>query len=238
MYKKFSSYLNETMTFEQVLAMADFILSSHIKPLESAHLLKALNLYKDQTLLLQAFSKALKNQTIKPPRVLGAIDVCGTGGDGHHTFNISTTVSLLLSLVMPVIKHGNTSISSLSGSADVIKAFGIPLLKDAEAIHKQLIEHNFTFLFAPFIHPKMKNVMPIRKKLATPTIFNHIGPLCNPYPLDHQIIGVYDEGLMLPMARPSSQPKSLELLLSMATRAWMNSQQVVPIKLSMSQKIN
>jgi anthranilate phosphoribosyltransferase len=210
MYKKNYDLLKETLNLDQVTTMADFILSEQIKPEASASLLKFLNAYKDPTILLNGFSKSLKDKSLNVKYIPGAIDVCGTGGDGHHTFNISTTVSLLLALVMPVIKHGNTSISSLCGSADVIKAFNIPFLNDSEKIHQSIKKNNFVFLYAPYMHPKMKNVMPIRKRLGIPTIFNHIGPLCNPCRLDYQIIGVYDENLMLPMAKALQETNILK----------------------------
>ena len=201
MYRKYYHSLNEDLNLDQVIGLANFMLSEKIRPEESASLLTALNFYKDKGLLLEGFSKAIKSHSIKVDKIPGSIDVCGTGGDGHNTFNISTTVSILLSLVMPVIKHGNTSVSSNCGSADVIKSLNIGFPNKALEIQQSLIRNNFVFLYAPFIHPAMKHVMTIRKKLGIPTIFNQIGPLCNPFHLDYQIIGVYDEDLLLPMAK-------------------------------------
>lgn len=201
MYKKYYHSLNASLNINQVIGLANFILSEEIEAEESASLLTALNFCSNKSLLLEGFSKAIKSHSINFERIPGSIDVCGTGGDGHKTFNISTTVSILLSLVMPVIKHGNTSISSTCGSADVIESLNIDFPSKALEIHNALIKNNFAFLYAPYIHPIMKHVMTVRKKLGIPTIFNQVGPLCNPCHLDYQIIGVYDEKLMLPMAK-------------------------------------
>ncbi|WP_214798621.1 anthranilate phosphoribosyltransferase [Exiguobacterium sp. s50] len=136
-----------------------------------------------------------------PETTLPVLDVCGTGGDGANTFNISSTVAFVLAgLGIPVAKHGNRSVSSRSGSADVLEALNIPIVQSADAVLADLERTNLSFLFAQHIHPIMKHVMPVRKQLATATIFNQIGPLTNPLKPKRQLIGVYRPDLIEKMA--------------------------------------
>ncbi|MCC9621703.1 anthranilate phosphoribosyltransferase [Thalassospira sp. MA62] len=136
-----------------------------------------------------------------PQSDLPVLDVCGTGGDGAHTFNISSTVAFVLAgLGIPVAKHGNRSVSSRSGSADVLEALNVPIVKTAEEVHADLKRTNLSFLFAQHVHPIMKHVMPVRKRLATATIFNQIGPLTNPLRPKRQLVGVYHPSLLEKMA--------------------------------------
>ncbi|MDO4909818.1 MAG: anthranilate phosphoribosyltransferase [Corynebacterium sp.] len=124
------------------------------------------------------------------------MDCVGTGGDGAQTINISTAASLLAAAAgIPMVKHGNRSISSKSGAADVLESLGIPLDLSSEEAAKEVERHNFTFLFAPAYHPAFKHVMPIRKELAIPTIFNILGPLINPARPELQLMGIADPSL-------------------------------------------
>ena len=130
------------------------------------------------------------------------IDNCGTGGDHSNTFNISTTASLLLSACgSKVAKHGNRSITSKSGSADVLEALGINLDIPLDKIPLMLQEVGFAFLFAINHHPGMKYVMPVRKSLSHRTIFNLLGPLANPAGVKKQLLGVFDKEYVLKMAQ-------------------------------------
>lgn len=136
-----------------------------------------------------------------PETTIPVLDVCGTGGDGAHTFNISSTVAFVLAgLGIPVAKHGNRSVSSRSGSADVLEALNVPIVRKAEDVLADLKRSNLSFLFAQHVHPIMKHVMPARKELATATIFNQIGPLTNPLKPRRQLIGVYHPSLLEKMA--------------------------------------
>ena len=122
------------------------------------------------------------------------IDNCGTGGDKSNSFNISTTVSILLSACGSyVAKHGNRSITSKSGSADMLEALDIKLNLSLENSAKMLEETGFTFMFAQNHHPAMKYIMPIRKSIPHRTIFNILGPLSNPATVSKQLIGVFDK---------------------------------------------
>ena len=122
------------------------------------------------------------------------IDVCGTGGDKLHTFNISTTAAFVVASCGGVVaKHGNRSTSGISGSADIFEYFGYPLDASAEKVTDIIEKFNIGFLFAQRFHPAMKNVAASRKLLNTRTAFNLLGPLCNPARVKNQLIGVYSE---------------------------------------------
>ena len=125
-----------------------------------------------------------------------AIDLCGTGGDKAGSFNVSTFVSFVIaSAGIPVIKHGNRSISSKCGSADLLEAIGIPLDPELSRIKEGLKELDFAFLFAPSFHPAFKHIAPVRKELASRgiiTVFNRLGPMINPAQPAFQVLGVYD----------------------------------------------
>lgn len=121
-----------------------------------------------------------------------AIDLCGTGGDGKNTFNISTTTSFVLAAMgKKVIKHGNYGVSSLCGSSNVLEELGIVFTHDEGELQRQLDQQNICFLHAPLFHPTMKKVAPIRKNLGVRTIFNNLGPLINPAQPNFQLTGTY-----------------------------------------------
>lgn len=142
------------------------------------------------------------------------IDTCGTGGDGMHTFNISTVNAIILAAAeLGVSKHGNRSVSSQCGSADVLEQLGIPLQQTAETAQTALEQKNFAFLFAPSFHPAMKHVAPIRKSLGVRTLFNILGPLANPAPVKRQVIGVYDAKLLHLLAEALKALDHEEVLL-------------------------
>ncbi|MDF2902643.1 MAG: trpD [Bacillus sp. (in: firmicutes)] len=125
------------------------------------------------------------------------IDNCGTGGDGSKSFNISTTSAFVMAGVgIPVAKHGNRSISSKTGSADVLENLGINLNLSPKASQDILDKIGISFLFAPNVHPKVKRIMKVRQDLRIPTIFNLIGPLTNPINLDYQLLGIYRRDLL------------------------------------------
>ena len=119
------------------------------------------------------------------------IDTCGTGGDGSGTFNISTAAALVTAAAgVPVAKHGNRSISSRSGSADVLATLGVNIEADLATVERCLDQLGICFCFAPLLHPSMKNVSTVRRQLGAPTIFNFLGPLCNPARAPFQLLGV------------------------------------------------
>ena len=125
------------------------------------------------------------------------LDTCGTGGDGSHSFNISSMAALVCSSCgIPVAKHGNRGISSRSGSADFYRELGIPTDTMPEEAEKLLKECGFTFLFAPIYHQSMKHAAKVRKQLGFKTVMNLLGPLVNPAGAEYQVIGVYDKSIM------------------------------------------
>ncbi|ENH97702.1 anthranilate phosphoribosyltransferase [Gracilibacillus halophilus YIM-C55.5] len=127
-----------------------------------------------------------------PQDIADALDNCGTGGDGSQSFNISTTSAFVIAGAgITVAKHGNRSVSSKTGSADVLEHLGVSLNFSPEQTQEILKENGIAFLFAPHVHPAMKRVMQVRKNLGIPTIFNLIGPLTNPIELSTQLLGTY-----------------------------------------------
>ncbi|WP_079509382.1 anthranilate phosphoribosyltransferase [Mesobacillus jeotgali] len=144
--------------------------------------------------LVKAIRKHALNFTKNIPNVL---DNCGTGGDGSKSFNISTTSAFVIAGAgITVAKHGNRSVSSKTGSADVLEALGVSLDFSPEATEEILEQNGIAFLFAPHVHPKLKQIMKVRRDLKIPTIFNLIGPLTNPVQLDYQLLGIYRRDML------------------------------------------
>jgi anthranilate phosphoribosyltransferase len=131
----------------------------------------------------------------------GAIDVCGTGGDGAHTLNISTAVAFVVAgCGVPVAKHGNRAMSSKSGAADVLEALGVKLTNDVPTLERCLREAGVAFLFAQNHHPAMRHVALARRELGKRTIFNLLGPLSNPAGVKRQLVGVFSADFLEPVA--------------------------------------
>ncbi|AVQ10827.1 Anthranilate phosphoribosyltransferase [Leptospira santarosai] len=142
---------------------------------------------------------ALRKNALKPKTVFpfDLLDTCGTGGDGQGTINISTLSAITLaSLGIKVAKHGNRSVSSHTGSSDILTRLGYQTETTQEEVEADLVNHGFTFLFAPMWHPSVKYAGPVRRELGFRTVFNMIGPLSNPFSPQFQIIGVYQPELM------------------------------------------
>jgi anthranilate phosphoribosyltransferase len=176
----------------------DLILGEEVSESEIAAFLMGLKSKGETVEEITGIVKGLKENTLpfrkKFPNVL---DNCGTGGDGSSSFNISTTSAFVIAGAgIPVAKHGNRSISSKTGSADVLEYLGINLNLSVERTEEILDELGIAFLFAPHVHPKLKKVMTVRRQLKIPTIFNFIGPLTNPIDLDYQLLGVYRRDLL------------------------------------------
>jgi len=128
------------------------------------------------------------------------LDVCGTGGDGLNTLNISTAVAFVVAACGVIVaKHGNKAISSKSGSSDVLAELGVDVMADQSDVESSLKQHKICFMFAPLHHPAFKNIAKIRSELGVPTIFNFLGPLLNPANSKYQLIGTSKKETMLPM---------------------------------------
>ncbi|HID21843.1 MAG TPA: anthranilate phosphoribosyltransferase, partial [Planctomycetaceae bacterium] len=136
----------------------------------------------------------------------GLLDTCGTGGDRTHTFNISTVTAVVVAAAgVPVAKHGNRSVSSASGSADVLEALGVNIQLSPEEVAQCLDEVGLGFCFAPLLHAAMKHAAPVRKKLGFRTIFNLLGPLTNPAGADYQLLGANRDQAATKIAHALSQ---------------------------------
>jgi anthranilate phosphoribosyltransferase len=147
-------------------------------------------------------ARALRSRMVGVIAPDGAIDVCGTGGDGAHTLNISTAVALVVAgCGVTVAKHGNRAMSSKSGAADVLEALGVKLTGDVPTLERCLSEANLAFLFAQNHHPAMRHVALARRELGKRTIFNLLGPLSNPAGVKRQLVGVFSADYADPMAR-------------------------------------
>ncbi|MDE1466646.1 anthranilate phosphoribosyltransferase [Aurantiacibacter sp. D1-12] len=154
-------------------------------------------------------ARAMRDRVIPIEAPDNAIDVCGTGGDGHHTLNVSTAVSLVVAACgVPVAKHGNRAASSKSGAADTLEALGLDMEAAGRTAEKTLSEIGICFLFAQHHHPALKHMAPIRKKLGKRTIFNLMGPLANPARVRRQLIGI---------ARPAYVPIYAEAMARLGT---------------------
>ncbi|MBS1263944.1 MAG: Anthranilate phosphoribosyltransferase [Methanonatronarchaeales archaeon] len=146
---------------------------------------------------IAGFASGMKRaaRTISPEVEGRLIDTCGTGGDGADTFNISTAAAIVASAETPVAKHGNYSVSSRSGSADVLKALGVDIEAEPEEVERSIEENDIGFMLAPVFHPSMKAVIGPRRELGVRTVFNVLGPLTNPAGAEAQVVGVFDPGL-------------------------------------------
>ena len=156
-------------------------------------------------------ARALRERLLPITAPPGAIDVCGTGGDGHHTLNVSTAVALVVAACgVPVAKHGNRAASSKAGAADTLEALGLDMARAGAAAEDTLHALGICFLFAANHHPAMRRIQPIRQRLGRRTIFNLMGPLANPAHVSRQLIGI---------ARPDYAPVYAEALELLGTEA-------------------
>ena len=166
-------------------------------PVQVAALLAMMRVRGETPEEVAAFARVMRSRAVHVEAPEGAVDLCGTGADGLHTFNISTLASFVVAGAgAPVAKHGNRAITSRSGSADLIEALGIPLDPGPDAVARSIRETGFGFMFAPSYHPAMKHAMPIRRELPMRTIFNLLGPLSSPARVRRQLLGVADGRLV------------------------------------------
>lgn len=189
----------ESLTVEEADAMLVDITSGDQDPVLVAGLLTALRAKGETATEVRGMSNGMRRQALSPRLDgTGAVDVVGTGGDGSGSLNLSTGAALLAAACgIPVIKHGNRAMSSQSGSADVLEELGVEIPMTEEEAGRFFTEHGFTFLFAPYYHPSMGAVVPVRKALGVRTVFNLLGPLANPGKPEFSVLGAWD----LPTAR-------------------------------------
>ena len=186
------------LSLEEAYSAALAILKMEASEVETAALLMGLRVRGEGAFEVAGFAKALRETCLRiPVNDPYVIDTAGTGGDGLRTMNVSTISALLAAyLGARVLKHGNRSVSSSSGSADFLEALGFNISVKPETALLMLNKYRFSFAFAPMYHPAMRNVMPIRKKLGIRTIFNLIGPLANPGLVRRQVLGVAEPRVM------------------------------------------
>src|SRR5580658_10238219 len=171
-------------------------------PAQVAAAVTAMRLRGETVGEITACARAMRRAAVTLAHPYEVIDVCGTGGDGSHTLNISTAVAIVVAGAgLKVAKHGNRAISSRSGGADVLTALGVNISANLAQQRRALDEAGVCFLFAPAHHGAMRHVLPIRQELGFRTIFNLLGPLSNPAGAQRQLLGVYDSRWIEPLAR-------------------------------------
>jgi anthranilate phosphoribosyltransferase len=173
-----------------------------LAPALAGALLAALRAKGETADEIRGFARAMRELALRPNIPPGAyVDIVGTGGDGSGSLNLSTGAALLAAACgLQVVKHGNRSVSSKSGSADVLAALGLPVPLDASAAGACLEHCGFTFLFAPHYHSATKNIGPVRQALGVRTVFNILGPLANPAAPPFHVIGAYSDEMAASMA--------------------------------------
>lgn len=187
----------EDLTKDEMTAVAERIFNGQLSDAQVAAFLMGLTEKGESLDEITGLIDVIRSYAQEiPGDFTGLMDNCGTGGDQSFSFNISTTTAFVLAGGgITVAKHGNRSISSKSGSADVLEALGVNLTVGPEAISRQLSKVGIAFLFAQAMHPVMRYISPARQALGIPTIMNIIGPLNHPMELDHQLMGLYREDL-------------------------------------------
>jgi anthranilate phosphoribosyltransferase len=186
------------LTTEEATWIMEQCMEGEIPAVQMGSILTALRQKKETIEEITACAKVMRQKATQIPTTKSmVIDTCGTGGDGKGTFNISTTVALALAAGgYTVAKHGNRSMTSKSGSADVLEALGVNLQLTPAQVGKSIDDIGIGFLFAPALHSAMKNVVPVRKELGVRTIFNILGPLTNPANANVQVIGLFSSSLV------------------------------------------
>ena len=192
----------EDLTYDEAEKVMDEIMSGEATPVQMSAYLTALSLKGETIDEITASASGMRAHCIKLLHDMDVLEIVGTGGDGSNSFNISTTASMVISAGgVPVAKHGNRAASSKSGAADVLEALGVKITLTPERSAKILKKIGICFLFAQNYHIAMKYVAPIRKELGIRTVFNILGPLSNPAGANMELMGVYDEALVVPLAQ-------------------------------------
>ena len=192
----------QNLGYEEAEAVMDEIMSGKATPVQMSAYLTALALKGETIEEITASAAGMRAHCIKLLHDMDVLEIVGTGGDGSNSFNISTTASLVIAAGgVPVAKHGNRAASSKSGAADVLEALGVKITIPLEKSEELLKTIGICFLFAQNYHIAMKYVAPIRKELGIRTVFNILGPLSNPAGANMELMGVYDEALVQPLAQ-------------------------------------
>ncbi|RPF53266.1 anthranilate phosphoribosyltransferase [Aquisalibacillus elongatus] len=192
----------EQLMKDEMRSVSQALFDEQTSDSEIASVLTALRVRGESADEIAAIVEVLREKAMPiKSQIDHVMDNCGTGGDGSSSFNISTTSAFVLAGAgAKVAKHGNRSVSSKTGSADVLEQLGISLDFTSEEVEELLETNGIAFLFAPYVHPRLKRIMKVRQDLGVPTIFNLIGPLTNPVELDTQFLGVYRRDMLMKMA--------------------------------------
>ena len=191
----------EDLTYEEARGVMEEMMDGTATQAQMGGLLMALSMQGETIDEITAFAEVMREKGVKIKPEREVIDIVGTGGDQVGTFNISTTSAFVVAAGgVPVAKHGNRSVSSRSGAADVLEKLGVEVALTAEQNETVLNETGICFMFAPVYHSSMKYAAPVRKELGVRTVFNILGPLSNPAATTMQLLGVYDKELAGTMA--------------------------------------
>lgn len=194
------------LPFDTAKAVMEEMMEGSATKAQMGVLLTALRMKGESIDEITACATVMREKALSFRPETDVIDIVGTGGDEAGTFNISTTAAFVVAAAgLPVAKHGNRSVSSKSGAADVLEELGVNLNISAERSEKILKQTNMCFMFAQIYHSSMKNVAPVRKEMGVRTIFNILGPLSNPAGATLQLLGVYDRELLKPLAEVLSK---------------------------------
>lgn len=201
------SLTGQPLSFSQTKQFFAAVVNGDIDPVLLTALLVALKMRGETADEIAGAASALRAAaTPFSQQIPGSIDCCGTGGDGSNTINISSTAAIVgAAMGLKVVKHGNRSVSSRSGSADLLEQLGVNIQMSPQQALQALEHSNCSFLFAPLYHAGIKYAMPVRTALKTRTLFNLLGPLVNPAAPDYQLLGVYDPALCRVMAQALKQ---------------------------------
>ena len=198
----FKAIDGENLSQEEAFEAMDCIMSGGATDAQIASFLTALRMKGETTDEITGFARVMRKNAVQVGHSTSVIDIVGTGGDMANTFNISTTASFVIAGAgLKVAKHGNRSVSSKSGAADVLEALGVSINMTAPQAERCIKECGLSFLFAPCFHSSMRFAAGPRREIGVRSVFNILGPLANPAFASYIILGVYDEGLMETMAR-------------------------------------
>ncbi len=205
---------HEDLTSDEAAGAMHEVMAGRATPAALAGLLAALVMKGERPGEIVGFARAMREHAVRPTAVpAGVFDTCGTGGDRSNTFNVSSAAAVVVAACgVPVAKHGNRSVSSRCGSADLFEALGVNVAAEAPVVERSLASVGIAFFFAPTFHPSMRHAAPVRRDLGIRTVFNLLGPLTNPAGAARQLVGVPRPELTQVLAR--------SLLLLGATRAW------------------
>ena len=195
----------QNLDYKTSITVMDEIMNGEATDAQKSAYLVAMHIKGETIDEITASAKSMRNHALTMEHNMDVIDIVGTGGDGSNSINISTIASLIVAAAgEKVAKHGNRGASSKCGTADVLEELGVNLMLEPEESMEVLKQTNFSFLFAQKYHSSMKFVGKVRKEIKIPTIFNILGPLSNPANANLQLLGVYDEKLVKPLAESLS----------------------------------